>query len=173
MGLWRSRVHSVDVSADILLPLSLQWVTLRFGPRRQRSKVASAPEPVRVAPKVMESADQLDQPGPITYISPGIKISGAITAGEDLYIDGDIKGSVFVPEHHLTMGELAYINAETVAREVVVYGALQGSLCAFDRVEIKKHASVAGDIATAQILIEEGAHFKGVITADSLADAKS
>jgi len=73
-----------------------------------------------------------------------------------------------VPGHRLTVGEMAYVNAETVAREVVVYGALQGELRAFDRIEIKKHGSVAGDVATAQIVIEDGAHFKGVIAADGL-----
>jgi cytoskeletal protein CcmA (bactofilin family) len=61
---------------------------------------------------------------------------------------------------------MAYINAETVAREVVIYGAVQGDLCVCDRIEIKKHASVAGDLATAKIVIEDGGHFKGGIRAD-------
>jgi cytoskeletal protein CcmA (bactofilin family) len=102
------------------------------------------------------------------YIGPGIKVKGTITADEDVYIDGDVEGSLSVPGHCLTVGEMAYVNAETVAREVVVYGALQGELRAFDRIEIKKHGSVAGDVATAQIVIEDGAHFKGVIAADGL-----
>ena len=42
-----------------------------------------------------------------TYISPGIKIKGTITADEDLYIDGDIKGSLSVPRHCVTIGERA------------------------------------------------------------------
>lgn len=104
-----------------------------------------------------------------TYIGPGIRIKGTITADEDLYVDGDVKGSLSVPRHRVTVGERAYINAETVAREVVVYGAVQGGLCAFDRIEIKKHASIAGDLATAKIVIEDGAHFKGVISADGRA----
>lgn len=113
-------------------------------------------------PSVLEP----ERPGPGTYISAGIKIKGAITANEDVYIDGDIKGSLSAPRHRLTVGERAYINAETLAREVVIYGAIQGGLCAYDRIEIKKHASVAGDLATAKIVIEDGAHFKGVISAD-------
>jgi len=104
-----------------------------------------------------------------TYISPGIKIKGTITADEDLYIDGDIKGSLSVPRHCVTIGERAYVRAETLAREVVIYGAVQGGLSAFNRIEIKKHASVAGDLATTQIFIEDGAHFKGVISADGKA----
>jgi cytoskeletal protein CcmA (bactofilin family) len=101
-----------------------------------------------------------------TYISPGIKVKGAITADEDLYIDGDIEGSLFVGGHRVTVGEMAYIHAETVAREIVVYGAVQGALRACDRIEIKKHGSVAGDLTTAKIVIEDGAHFKGGIEVD-------
>jgi cytoskeletal protein CcmA (bactofilin family) len=104
-----------------------------------------------------------------TYISPGIKIKGTITADEDLYIDGDVKGSLSVPRHCVTVGERAYVRAETLAREIVIYGAVQGGLSAFDRIEIKRHASVAGDLATGQIFIEDGACFKGVISADGKA----
>ena len=96
-----------------------------------------------------------------------MRVKGTIIADEDLYIDGDIQGSVSAPGHRLTVGELAYIDADTIAREVIVYGALQGGLCAFERLEIKKHGSVAGDVATATIVIEDGAHFKGVISAEA------
>jgi cytoskeletal protein CcmA (bactofilin family) len=103
-------------------------------------------------------------PQPTTYIGAAIKVSGTISAEEDLYIDGEIKGSVCVPGHCVTVGEMAYINAETVARELVIYGAAQGGLCGYDKIEIKKRASVAGDLATSKIVIEPGAHFKGVIS---------
>jgi cytoskeletal protein CcmA (bactofilin family) len=112
------------------------------------------------------SAPEPGQPRPSTYISAGIKIRGAVMANEDVYVDGDVEGSLSAPGHCLIVGERAYVNAETLAREVVVYGAIQGGLCAFDRIEIKKHASVAGDVVTAKIVIEDGANFKGVISAD-------
>jgi len=101
-----------------------------------------------------------------TYISPGIKLKGAITANEDLYIDGGVEGSLSAGGHRLTVGETAYISAQTVAREVVVYGAIQCDLRACDRIEIKRHASVAGDLSTAKLVIEDGAHFKGGIKVD-------
>lgn len=91
-------------------------------------------------------------------------MAGTISAAEDMYIDGDVQGSVCAPGHCVTVGELAYVDAQTVARELVVYGAIQGGLCVFDKVEIKKRASVAGDVAAAKIVIEPGAHFKGVIS---------
>jgi cytoskeletal protein CcmA (bactofilin family) len=101
-----------------------------------------------------------------THISTGIKIKGVIVADEDLHIDGYVEGSLSAGGHRVTLGEMAFIRAETVAREMVVYGAFQGNLRAHDRIEIKKNASVEGGMATAKMVIEEGAHIKGSIDVD-------
>jgi cytoskeletal protein CcmA (bactofilin family) len=50
-----------------------------------------------------------------------------------------------------------------IAREVIVYGELSGHLQAAERIEIKNHASVTGDLTTPRILIEDGAYFKGTV----------
>lgn len=96
-----------------------------------------------------------------SYIGPTLKIEGEIIADEDLHIDGCVEGSLSVGGHLITVGEIAFVIAETVAREAVVYGAVQGNLRACDRIEIKKNACVEGDLAAAQLFIEKGAHFKG------------
>jgi cytoskeletal protein CcmA (bactofilin family) len=101
-----------------------------------------------------------------TYIGPTLKIEGEITADEDVRIDGYVKGPLSVGGHRVTLGEMALVLAETVAREVVVYGALQGDIQARDRIEIKKNACVEGDITTAEFLIEDGAYVKGCIEVD-------
>lgn len=136
-------------------------------PVRPASPEAACPESRRACPAgPLEGEPQGAEPAlerlP-TYISPGIRVKGTITSAEDLYIDGDVQGYLSVPSHRLIVGERAYITAETVAGQVVIYGAVQGGLLAHDRIEIKKHASVAGDLATAQIVIEDGANFKGAI----------
>ena len=46
---------------------------------------------------------------------------------------------------------------------MVVSGHLKGNVSAKKRVEIKKDGSVTGDPTTAQIMIEDGAYFKGSI----------
>ena len=58
------------------------------------------------------------------------------------------------------------MTAHVVAREVVVYGNSKGNLRASDRIEIKKDGSVVGELTTARIIIEDGAHFKGSIEID-------
>lgn len=138
-----------------LSPLEQAWGD--SSPVSSESRVAAEPgaEPDGPAP-------ELARPLP-TYIGPEIKVKGTITAAEDVHIEGFVEGSVSVRGNRLTVGEMAYIDAEASAREVVVFGAVQGDVSASDRIEIKKRASVAGDLATSEIVIEEGAHFKGRI----------
>jgi cytoskeletal protein CcmA (bactofilin family) len=46
---------------------------------------------------------------------------------------------------------------------VIVYGSVKGNVRGKSKVEIKKDGSVNGDLTTAQIIIEDGAYFKGSI----------
>lgn len=83
--------------------------------------------------------------------------------GNDLHLDTIIPGPISLNCNRLTIGETAKATADVNAREVIVYGELTGHLRAAERIEIKKHASVTGDLTTRRILIEEGAYFKGTV----------
>lgn len=100
------------------------------------------------------------------YIGPTLRIDGEIIADENLRIDGSVNGSLSVGGHRVTLGEMAFLRADIVAREVVVHGASEGNLRACDRIEIKKHSCVEGDVTAAQVVVEEGAHFKGRVDTD-------
>ena len=102
----------------------------------------------------------------VACLGPSLEIRGTISGEEDLQIDGKIEGSISLPGHRLTVGSTAHLTSEVVSREVVVSGKVTGNLRARDRVEIKKDGSVEGDITTARISIEDGAHFKGRIEID-------
>jgi cytoskeletal protein CcmA (bactofilin family) len=56
---------------------------------------------------------------------------------------------------------------------VVVFGSVKGNVRAKDKIEIKKDASVIGDLTMAQIVIEDGAHFKGSIEIERSAEKES
>lgn len=96
-----------------------------------------------------------------TDVARGMKQDMACS--EDLYLDAVIDGSFSLHCKRLTIGQRAKANADVVAREVVVYGELAGNLHAADRIEIKKHALVTGELTTRRILIEDGAYFKGTL----------
>ncbi|HUE04732.1 MAG TPA: polymer-forming cytoskeletal protein [Bryobacteraceae bacterium] len=96
-------------------------------------------------------------------IGKAVKIAGQIYSREDLYVDGDVEGTIELMEHKLTVGPNGKVHAGIKAREVVALGVIQGNVEASDRIEIRKDAKLVGDIKTARIIIEDGAYFKGSI----------
>jgi cytoskeletal protein CcmA (bactofilin family) len=92
-----------------------------------------------------------------------VKVVGQIFSREDLYVDGEVEGTVEALEHKLTIGPNGTVRATIKAREVVALGAIHGNVEATDKIEIRKDAKLTGDIRTARIIIEDGAYFKGSI----------
>ena len=96
-------------------------------------------------------------------IGKAVKVVGQIYSKEDLFVDGEVEGTVEALEHKLTIGPHGNLKAGTKAREVAVLGSVQGDVEATDKIEIRKDAKVIGNIKTARIIIEDGAYFKGAI----------
>jgi cytoskeletal protein CcmA (bactofilin family) len=96
-------------------------------------------------------------------VGKAVKIVGQIYSREDLYVDGEIEGTVEALEHKLTIGPHGTVHAGIKAREVVALGTIQGNVEASEKIEIHKEAKLVGDIRTARIIIEDGAYFKGSI----------
>jgi len=94
-------------------------------------------------------------------IGKAVKVIGQIYTKEDLFVDGDLEGTVEALEHKLTIGPNGTVHADVKAREVAVLGS--GDVEATDKIEIRKDAKLVGNIKTARILIEDGAYFKGGI----------
>ena len=106
-------------------------------------------------------------------IGKAVKVVGQIYSKEDLYVDGDLEGTVEALEHKLTIGPNGTVHAGVKAREVVALGTIQGNVEATDKIELRKDAKLVGDIKTARIIIEDGAYFKGSIDIVKPEPAKS
>ena len=96
-----------------------------------------------------------------------LQLKGEISGNEDLDIDGTVEGLVHIDERRLTVGATAKLTADIIAGEVIVYGSVKGNVRGKGKVEIKKDGSVDGDLTTVQIIIEDGAYFKGSIEIES------
>jgi cytoskeletal protein CcmA (bactofilin family) len=101
--------------------------------------------------------------GAIATIGKAVKIVGQIFSREDLYVDGEVEGTLEAIEHKLTIGPHGTVKATVKAREVAVLGSIGGNVEATEKIEIRKDAKLVGDIKTARIIIEDGAYFKGSI----------
>ncbi len=132
-------------------------------PLREHAPVAPATAPLPAAAAVARSAAPVPN-GTTAVLGRSVTVRGEIFSQEDLLIDGDVEGSVEVQDHRLTLGPNGRLKAGAVkAREIVVFGTLNGNVEARDKVFIRKDASLVGDITTAGIVIEDGAYFKGGI----------
>lgn len=99
-------------------------------------------------------------------LGSSLHVKGDIIGTEDLLIDGSVEGLIELDGRKLTVGKTAKVTADINARDVVVYGYVQGNVRAKGRIEIRKDGSVIGSLTTAQIMIEDGADFKGSIEID-------
>jgi cytoskeletal protein CcmA (bactofilin family) len=96
-------------------------------------------------------------------LGKNVTVKGQIYSKEDLTIDGEVEGTVECHEHRLTIGPNGRVHAGLKAREIVIYGSIQGNVEAIEKIDIKKEAKLVGDIKTSRIMIEDGAYFKGSI----------
>lgn len=140
-------------------------------PSQPPKPTPAAPTPVEVkkeatplsSPVQPFRSSEPETPRGSATIGKAVKINGQIYSREDLYIDGDVEGTIELLEHKLTIGPNGRVQAQVRAREVVVLGAIQGNVEANDKIDIRKDAKLVGDIKTARIIIEDGAYFKGSI----------
>jgi cytoskeletal protein CcmA (bactofilin family) len=99
----------------------------------------------------------------VAHIGKSVLVKGELSGSEDLYLDGEVEGSIDLQEHSLTIGPHGRVRANVKARDVVVHGKVDGNVHGTERVELKRSAVLVGDISTQRIVIEDGAFFKGAI----------
>jgi cytoskeletal protein CcmA (bactofilin family) len=103
-------------------------------------------------------------PGPrseTAHIGKSVLVKGELSGSEDLYVDGEVEGTIELQGHCLTIGPNGRVRATLHAREVVIHGRITGNIRAVEKVELRRSANVLGDISTQRIAIEDGAFFKG------------
>ncbi len=122
-----------------------------------------APEPAKL--------NEVSRGSVAAHIGKSVMIRGELSGSEDLYLDGEVEGTIGLNQHSLVIGPNARIRANISARELIVHGRVEGNITGAERVELKKSCTLNGDISTQRIAIEDGAFFKGSI--DLQRDAKT
>lgn len=99
----------------------------------------------------------------VAHIGKSVIVKGELSGSEDLYLDGEIEGTINLDHNSLTIGPNGRIHAHLNAREVIVQGRVEGNIHARERVELRASAVVTGDILTQRVVIEDGAYLKGAV----------
>jgi cytoskeletal protein CcmA (bactofilin family) len=97
------------------------------------------------------------------HIGKSVIIKGELSGSEDLYVDGQVEGSIELAGNRLIIGPHGQVRANVNAKGVIVQGKLDGNIRASERAELTKSAIAVGDITTQRVAIEEGAYFKGKV----------
>lgn len=118
---------------------------------------ARPPEPVR------SELSHTSHSNEVANIGKSVVVKGELSGSEDLIVDGEVEGSITLRGQSLTIGPNGRVRANIEARNVIIHGRVDGNIHASDRVDLRKSATLSGDIATARISIEDGAFFKGGI----------
>jgi cytoskeletal protein CcmA (bactofilin family) len=129
--------------------------------QKSHSPLSSNPNPAKNMGAPVEQAT----------IGRTLYIKGEVSGSESLYVDGRIEGKITLPENRVTIGRNGSVQANIIAREVVVMGKVTGNIECGDRVDIRSEGSVTGDVTTQRISVEDGAVLKGGIQVRS-ADLK-
>lgn len=92
-----------------------------------------------------------------------IAIKGELSGKEDLTLEGQVEGKISLPDNVLTVGTNARINAEVVAKTVIVLGQLVGNVTAKEKFELRAGGSMQGNLTSPRIAMADGAIFGGKI----------
>ena len=98
-----------------------------------------------------------------SQVGNGVRIQGEIHGQQDLFLDGEVTGSVTLPNHKLSIGPKGNVKANIKAKNVVLVGNVEGKIEATERVELRSHCRLLGDVRSPHIMIENGAYIKGTV----------
>jgi cytoskeletal protein CcmA (bactofilin family) len=135
--------------------------------KRNDESLPARPEPeaprrdAAPAPRAPREAAPPQQNG-TAVIGSSMQIKGEIRSQEELFVDGEIEGTLEV-RNALTVGAKGKVRANVKARDVIVLGSVKGNVEVSGKIAIRDKGSLIGDIRTAGISIEDGAYFKGSI----------
>jgi cytoskeletal protein CcmA (bactofilin family) len=104
-------------------------------------------------------------------VGKSVAIKGDLSGSEDITLDGQMEGSISLPQHILTVGQSAEVSADISARSVIVRGAVVGKIAATERLEICASGSVDGDVVVPKLVIADGGSLRGKVEMPAAAAA--
>jgi len=105
----------------------------------------------------------LTRPRETAAVPEFLTISGRLLSREPLHVNGEVAGTLELPDGRLTVGPKGNIRAAVSAKEIEIFGVIEGEVKA-DRVIVRKKATLIGDVCTRALIIEGGAWFEGRTT---------
>ena len=68
--------------------------------------------------------------GEVAHIGKSVAVKGDLSGSENLYVDGNVEGTIELRDHMLTIGPNGNVKANVSAKSVVIHGKLDGTITA-------------------------------------------
>jgi len=107
--------------------------------------------------------EQVEESDIDTILAEDINFSGVLTFQKPLMIKGIFQGEIKASSD-LYIGEKAVVKAKIEAGTVSSKGRIEGDVIAHSRVEFFSTASMVGDLATPDLIMESGCQYNGRCT---------
>jgi len=97
----------------------------------------------------------------VALLGSGTEFEGTLRAGPgQVCLDSTFKGNA-TSEGTILIDERGDVAAELTAKIISIAGKLKGTAKASERLEIRSHGVVLGDISTPVLVVEPGGYFDG------------
>jgi cytoskeletal protein CcmA (bactofilin family) len=130
-------------------------------------KVTPTPQPIvnggsHAAATIPVAPAPAATPAP-ALIGAELSIVGEVKTEQDLNVAGKVQGPVHCSDAALCVLADGHIKGNVQAREVILYGTIEGDVSAKTRLVVRQDGRLIGNVSCAAIMIEETAYFKGSI----------
>ena len=114
-------------------------------------------EPPRPSRRFTDRSGKAD-----TIVGQGLVIQGDFKGKGNLEVHGQIEGNLQL-EGLLYIKESGHFQGDVHATHIIVEGRMEGKLLAEQKVELRTHCKVYGDIRARSIAIADGCFFQGKV----------
>jgi cytoskeletal protein CcmA (bactofilin family) len=99
----------------------------------------------------------------VSYIGPGLSLTGEIIAEEGLVIEGEVEGKITSADKNLTVGKKGRVTGDIYGSVVELRGTVEGEIYSDVLVRLYSSAVVEGKIYCKRLVLDEGAEFNGTV----------
>jgi cytoskeletal protein CcmA (bactofilin family) len=97
----------------------------------------------------------------VGWLEPGVEVEGKMKVTGGLFrLNSSFKGEI-VSEGSVVVHDQGEVDGNIQCRVLSITGKVKGTVHAKERLEIKEHGSVVGDIYTSCLLVDPGGFFDG------------
>lgn len=96
----------------------------------------------------------------VSVIAPGLTVLGDMECDGTVRVEGRVEGSIRASKS-VVVGKNGHVTGDVETQDVVIAGAVVGTVSGASRVELQESCRIEGDIRSRRIKLEEGGQVEG------------